>query len=267
MKTTKGAHPKIRYLAEGAVARLIIDQPARMNAMTLEMWQNLPRYIEKAETDKAIRLITLEGAGDKAFCAGADISLFQHQRSGEAAVLAYDSAVDNASEALATAKKPTLAVIRGICFGGGFALALCCDLRIARAEARFRIPAARLGLGYGFSSIQHLIHKLGTGPVTDLLLSARILGAEEALQLGVLNATWSAKEFETEAAAYIGRIAVNAPLTLRAIKAALIQLAKPESQRDLGIVEKEVAACFVSADYREGQAAFLEKRDPMFKGE
>lgn len=257
----------IHYETEAGIARLVIDQPDKLNAMTFEMWTSLPGLIARAEADRDIRAIVVTGAGGRAFCAGADISQFGEKRASEAAMSAYDDAFSQGCAALAASGKPTIAVIRGVCFGGGFGLAMSCDLRLARADARFRIPAARLGLGYAYEGVRMLVSKLGMGPASDLLLSARIVLSEEALRLGIVNALWSAERFEQEAAEYLARIATNAPLTLRAIKRALVELARPEADRNLGAVEAAVTACFASADYKEGQAAFREKREPIFSGE
>ena len=258
--------PHIAYRAEGGVAWLVIDQPARMNAMTFDMWTGLADCVARAEADDAVRAIAITGAGERAFCAGADISQFGNMRTGEAAVAAYDRAVALGNAALAHAAKPTIAVISGICYGGGFGLAMCCDLRIAASGSRFRIPAARLGLGYGYGGTDLMVRKLGMGPVADLLLSARVLEAQEAQSLGVINALFPADSFRTDATAYLARIAANAPLTLRAIKRALVEMTKTERDRDVGAVDALVAACFASADYREGQLAFREKREPVFTG-
>lgn len=258
--------PWVRYEAVDGVATLTIDQPARMNAMTLDMWLSVPELIARAEADASVRVIAITGVGDRAFSAGADISEFAEKRSGDAAVAAYDHAVAAADDALGHAGKPTVAVIAGTCFGGGMGIAMHCDLRIAASHSRFRIPAARLGLGYGYAIIDLMVRKLGMGPVADLLFSARIVDATEAFRLGMVNQMFEHDSFRAEAAAYLARIAGNAPLTLRAIKGALVEITKPDFERDVGAVDALVDACFKSADYREGQAAFREKRDPVFKG-
>jgi enoyl-CoA hydratase/carnithine racemase len=260
------ATPGIRYDVAHGVATLTIDQPAKMNAMTFEMWSSLPVLIGQAEADDGVRVIAVTGAGDRAFCAGADISQFGAKRSDPADVLAYNAAVAAADAALVRAAKPTVAVVSGICFGGGMGIAMCCDLRIAASDSRFRIPAARLGLGYGYASIDRMVRKLGMGPVADLLFSARTIDATEAGRLGIVNQVFDRDSFRTEAADYLARIAGNAPLTLRAIKRALTEIARPEAERDVGAVDALVEACFGSADYREGQQAFREKRDPVFTG-
>jgi len=258
--------PDLAYRVEGALARIVLSQPEKMNAMTFDMWSALPDCIARAVSDPAVRAIVLEGAGERAFCAGADISQFGARRSEPEAVAAYDRAVANAMAALEGAQKPTIALIRGICFGGGFGLAMGCDIRLAREDARFRVPAARLGLGYGFSGVKLIARKLGPDATADILISARILDAAEAARLGVVASVWSRDDFAAESAAYLDTVASNAPLTLLAIKRALIELAQPEGAQDSAAVAELVRQCFASADYREGQAAFTEKRPPRFTG-
>jgi enoyl-CoA hydratase/carnithine racemase len=257
---------EIRYEAEDGIARLVIDQPGKLNAMTYEMWASLPGLVARAEADPEVRTIVVAGAGERAFCAGADISQFGDRREGEVETLRYDAAYLAGCAALAHAKKPAIAVIRGICFGGGFGLAMSCDIRLARDDARFRMPAARLGLGYAYEGVRMLVAKLGLGPASDLLLSARILDGEEALRMGIVNCLWSPANFEAQAGGYLAQIAANAPLTLRAVKHALSDLMRTETEREPAAVEASIAACFSSADYREGQHAFKEKRTPVFTG-
>jgi enoyl-CoA hydratase/carnithine racemase len=256
----------IAYFAEKGVASLVVTNPRRMNAMTLGMWSSVPALVARAMDDPSVRVIVVSGAGDKAFCAGADISEFGDQRTGEEAVRAYDEAVSLATRALAEAEKPVLALIRGLAFGGGLALALSCDLRIAATTARFRIPAARLGLGYAYESVEALVARIGLGPASDLLLTARIVDGAEAERLGLLTKAWAPGIFEDKASACIGLIAQNAPLTLRALKKSLMETQKPHGQRDRAGAERLIEACFRSADYLEGQASFLEKRTPAFRG-
>jgi enoyl-CoA hydratase/carnithine racemase len=256
----------IGYSAHGGVARIVLDQPAKLNAMSFDMWQALPTAIATALDDPAIRVITLEGAGDRAFCAGADISQFGERRTGEDAAATYNRAVTAGYAAVADATKPTVALIRGICYGGGMALAMNCDLRIAATGARFRIPAGRLGLGYGYDAVMRLVRRLGPGPVAEILFTARTLSAEDARGCGVLQQLYPAESFATDAAAYVQMIAENAPLTLAAIKRTLLDWDRPETQRDPAAVAAMVARCFQSEDYKEGQAAFKAKRTPIFTG-
>lgn len=258
---------QVRYEIENGVARLVLDQPEKMNAMSYEMWASLPGLAARAEADAEVRLLVVEGQGSRAFCAGADISQFGAKRDGDSATRAYDDAYLRGCAAIANAAKPTIGVIRGVCFGGGVGLAMSCDIRLARADARFRVPAARLGLGYAHEGVAALVARLGFGTAADLLLSARIVDAEEALRLGLANLLWSEDAFEREAGDYVARVAANAPLTLRAVKQSLIALRQPEATRDTAAVDAAVAACFGSADYKEGQRAFKEKREPAFIGE
>lgn len=260
------SEPSLLYTASGGLAEIAISNPARRNAMTLGMWRALPEMIARAEADPAIRAVVLTGEGDTAFCAGADISQFGEARTGEAATAAYDAAVSAGNRALLAAGKPVVAVIRGFCFGGGLGLAMACDLRLGEAGARFRLPAGRLGLGYGFRNIRTLVQRLGHAGAADVLFSARIIEAEEALRLGILTQCWPQAEFGTRVASYLGTIAGNAPLTLKAAKRALVELGRPEAEQDEAAVSALVAQCFASEDYREGQTAFREKRDPVFQG-
>ena len=256
---------QIGYETSHGIARLTLDQPEKLNAMSYDMWLSLAACIKRAEADEQIRVITLTGAGTKAFCAGADISQFQDKRNDPASVQAYEDAVTKAFTALLTANKPIIALIRGICFGGGLALALCCDIRVSDGAARMRIPAARLGLGYAYANIATMVHKIGVNAATDLLLSARIVDAREGQRLGLVNLIFD-EDFTPQAEAYVREIATNAPLTMRAIKTALHELSKPETQRDIATANALVQACFDSADYQEGQAAFAAKRQPEFQG-
>ena len=256
----------LAYAVANGIARLTITQPDRLNAMTLAMWQAVPELVARAEADPQVRLLALAGAGTAAFCAGADISRFWAERSGAAAVKAYDADVARAETALAQASKPTLALVRGICFGGGIGLALACDLRLADTAARFRIPAARLGIGYAPQGVARCVRRLGLAATAELLFTARIFSADEALAQGLVSRIFANDSFGAQSAEYLAMIVQNAPLSLRAAKATLTELEKPEAQRDFSRAEAMVAACYDSADYAEGQQAFLDKRPPQFTG-
>ncbi|MDO9440182.1 MAG: enoyl-CoA hydratase [Beijerinckiaceae bacterium] len=260
------ADGRIEYRVEDGLAHLTIDQPARHNAMSFDMWASLPGLVATAEADPQVRAIVVSGAGERAFCSGADISQFGEKRSGASAVEAYEQAVSGGLAALSSGAKPSVALVRGICFGGGLALALSCDLRLVAEGARFRIPAARLGLGYAYPNVAMMARRLGPGATADILFSARGFDAGEALRLGVASKVWPAESFAAESRDYLAGIAANAPLTLKAIKLALNELAKPEAARDTAAADRAVAECFASQDYEEGRRAFAEKRAPEFRG-
>lgn len=257
---------RVTLAVDGALATITLDQPARHNAMSLAMWRELAARVEEAVADDAVRAILVTGAGEKAFCSGADISEFGENRSTPEAGAAYDHVVDIGLEALRRAAKPTIAAIRGICFGGGLEVALCCDLRIAASGSRFRIPAARLGLGYAYENVALVVDRLGNDAAAEILFTAAILDAQDARRVGIISRILPDERFADEVAAFAGAIAGNAPLVLQAVKRALLEHAKPAQERDVASVQAAVAACQASADYREGRAAFREKREPRFTG-
>jgi enoyl-CoA hydratase/carnithine racemase len=250
---------------EGAVGWIVFNNPDRRNATSYEMWQALPVVLDAHARDPEVRVIVLRGAGEKAFSAGADISQFKEKRSGDAA-REYNAAADSANQALRQCAKPTIAMIRGYCIGGGVALAVGCDIRIAADDARFGVPAAKLGLGYRFDGIQRLASIVGPAHTAEIFFTARQFTAQEALRMGLVNRVVPAAELESFVGDYGRGIALNAPLTIAAVKRALIELQKDLGERDLALCQRMVDACFASEDYREGQAAFLEKRKPQFEG-
>ena len=256
----------IRSNCAGGVCRLVISQPGRRNAISYDMWRSIAFLVHAAEADATVRVIVVEGEGPQAFSSGADISQFADQRAGGASARSYEYAVASAMEALASASKPTVALIRGLAFGGGLGLAMCCDIRLAPENARFSIPAARLGIGYAFSGVELLVSRIGVSAAADILLSARTFDGREAERLGVLTKAWDAEGFEGAAKSYIDAMAQTAPLTLRALKLALIECSKAPHERDRAAVAALVDACMHSADYLEGQAAFRERRTPKFNG-
>jgi len=264
--TREYADGKLRLTRDGGVAALTFDNPDKLNAMSLSMWHALGDVCEELARDDSLRVLTLEGAGERAFVVGADISEFGERRGDAAASAAYNDAVERAEAAVEAMPVPVLALIRGFCIGGGLAIAMRCDLRLARDDARFAITPARLGLGYGHDGIASLHARLGHAVSADLLFSGRKLPADEALAKGICDHVYPAASFEADCATYVGQLAQNAPLTIRAAKAALLELARPEAKRDPARVARMVAACFDSEDYREGQRAFAEKRPPRFKG-
>ncbi|GAA4358342.1 enoyl-CoA hydratase [Variovorax defluvii] len=257
-----------RIVAEvrGPVGRLTVANPDRYNAMSLPMWRMLREAVLHLEHDPEVRVLVLTGEGDRAFVSGADISGFATDRDGAAASEAYDEAVRAAQSALVACVKPTVARIAGVCMGGGIGLALSCDLRYARSTARFRMPAARLGLGYSYTGMEQLVQAVGAACALDLFLTARAFDGAEAQRVGVVHECFADDAFDRGVAERIGALAANAPLTLRAAKAAIRDIVQPAGPARRAEVEAWVRACFDSADYREGQLAFREKRNPKFAG-
>lgn len=258
--------PKVYAEKDGAIGWIVFNQPAKRNAMSLEMWEALPGLIAGHAADPDVRVILFRGAGQDAFVSGADISQFEKLRSDMAQAEAYNAATDVAQNAVKSCAKPTVAMIYGFCFGGGMGLASCCDLRIAADNAKFRIPAARLGLAYGFEGIKHLISLVGAANTREIFITASVYRAEEMLRMGWLNRVFPVAELETEARAYAERIAANAPLTVRAIKLSVQEAVKDAERRDMAAVEAAMRRCFDSEDYQEGRKAFMEKREPKFTG-
>jgi len=257
-----------KMLAEkdGPIGRLIFNNPARHNAVSLEMWQAVARIIEDFDADAAIRVIVVTGAGGKAFVSGADISEFKEKRSNEEAAAEYAKISEAGRKALADTLKPTIAMIRGYCIGGGLATALSCDIRIATPASRFGIPAAKLGLGYAYDGVKKLVDLVGPAFAREIFYTARQFSAEEALQMGLVNRIVGDDELEGYVKNYCDTIAANAPLTIRAAKQIVREALKDESKRDMTLCKQVVDACFASQDYAEGRTAFMEKRRPVFKG-
>lgn len=251
---------------ERGIGWVIFSNTAKHNAVSLEMWESVPPLIASYDADPEVRVIVITGDGEKAFVSGADISQFDKNRGSAEARAVYDAALDAGYAAPAKCSKPVVAKIRGICMGGGLGLAAACDMRIAADNAIFRMPAARLGLGYGFSGLQRMTALLGPGYAADIFFTARKFDAREAKEMGFVTHVFPVAEFDAKADELIGLIAENAPLTLAAAKYGFRQLAKNPGERDLGGVEARVARCFDSEDYKEGRRAFLEKRPPKFQG-
>jgi enoyl-CoA hydratase/carnithine racemase len=254
-------------VAEGddGIVTVTIDRPRKKNALTLSMWQALAGVFAERGADPATRVIVLSGAGDD-FCAGADIDEFADLRGGAGPARAYEAANSAAFRAIREAGVPTIAAICGVCFGGGFGIAAACDLRIATDDARFSVPAARLGLAYPQDAMQDIVRACGAQTAKYLAYSAARLTASQALAAGILLETVADRPaLSTRVGAVAAAIAANAPLSVRASKASI---AAAES-RDPAQAERARAlgeATFDSADYAEGRRAFAERRTPRFSG-
>lgn len=251
---------------EGPIGWIVFNNPARRNALSLDMWEAVPVILDHYERDPAIRVIVLKGAGDKAFISGADISQFEHQRNSPEAVARYDEIAETANARLLNCGKPTIAMIHGFCIGGGVGVALCCDLRIADDTARFGVPAARLGLGYRWRGVKKLVDLVGPSYAKEIFFTARHFSAAEAQAMGLVNRTVPETELDAYVRSYCATIAENAPLTIQAVKGVIQELEKPSTEIDRARCEALVARCFGSEDYIEGRRAFMEKRKPVFRG-
>ena len=254
----------VRIEREEFIGYVVLDNPARRNAISAAMWRALPEIIASLNDDPAIRCIVLRGAGETAFAAGADISEFEQQRSSDAAVQAYEAATHAAHAAMESSPKPIIAQIQGYCLGGGLALALCCDLRYCSSDSQFAIPAARLGIGYGLHGHRRLVASVGHANAREIMFSARRYDAASAQALGLVNRVLPVAELVDYVRALAGDLAANAPLTQAASKAVINALI--ENTHNFSACEALITRCMHSADYREGRTAFMEKRKPRFEG-
>jgi enoyl-CoA hydratase/carnithine racemase len=260
------ASEKMISRTEDGVGWMIFNNPERHNAISLEMWEAALEIMAAYAADDSVRVMVVTGAGGKAFASGADISKFKDERQEAAALAHYQATTQRAYEALQGMPIPTLAMIRGYCIGGGTAAAVCCDLRICTENAKFGIPAARLGLGYGLNRAQPLVDLVGPAYAKEMFFTGRQFDAREAEKMGLVNRVVADDRLEATVEEMARTIAGNAPLTVRCAKLVVGETLKDTRERDVAATERAVAACFASRDYREGQAAFMEKRKPKFIG-
>jgi enoyl-CoA hydratase/carnithine racemase len=251
---------------EGSVGYMTFNNPEKLNAVSLEMWDAASRIMSDFAADDAIRVVVITGAGGKAFVSGADISRFENERSNEEQQARYNEIVAKANDSLYSFPKPTIAMIRGYCIGGGLGLAVCCDLRICSDNSRFAIPAAKLGLGYGYTGIKRLADLVGPSFAKEIFFTARQFDAAEAQTMGLVNRVVPADQLETYVKGYADTIGGNAPLTVNAVKFIANQTVADEGKRDLKRCADLVKGCFDSKDFIEGRRAFMEKRKPAFTG-
>ena len=251
---------------EGALGWLVFNNPERRNAMSIDMWEAVPGVIDDFHADPQIRVIVLAGAGDKAFVSGADISQFEKQRSSAEAVQRYEEIGDAATAKIFNSDKPVVAMIRGYCLGGGLNLANVCDLRIAAEDARFGIPAAKMGLGYRASTMKLLVDIVGAPFAREIMITARQFNAAEAKHMGLVHHVVPVAELEAFTRKYCEDLSANAPLTQRAAKRIIREILAASAGYDAAKCKAWVKECFDSEDYKEGRKAFMEKRKPVFQG-
>ena len=251
---------------QGAVGHMVFNNPERHNAVSMEMWQAAEAILSDFNADADVRVIVLSGAGGKAFVSGADISKFEDERAGAEAVKQYSAATARAYTNLYSSPKPSIAMIQGYCIGGGLGLAACCDIRFCTDGSRFGLPAARLGLGYSLTSIKRLADVVGLSNAKDICLSARRYDAREAQAMGLVHEALPNSGLERHVEEYAAKVAANAPLTVAAMKRVFVELVKDPGERDLEACQAAADRCFASEDYVEGRQAFMQKREPIFRG-
>jgi enoyl-CoA hydratase len=266
LDTQELADGRILLDRDGHIARITFNQPERMNAMSLSMWQGLTDALKALAEDDAIRVVILRGAGDKAFVSGADISEFDKLRSSEDSIQTYNAVSEGADKALYNFPKPTIAQIKGFCVGGGMGLAIACDMRIAAEDSRLGITAAKLGLGYGFDGVAKLVDLAGPEVAARVLFTASLFPADEALSMGLVSEIVPRAALEGRVTELATRIATNAPLTVQAAKITIRAALRPERESHRAAIGELTARCYQSADYAEGRKAFAEKRPPNFTG-
>jgi enoyl-CoA hydratase len=257
---------RVQAWRDASTLHIRFNNPARHNALSVDMWEAVPPLLEQAAADERVRLVVFSGAGDKAFVSGADISQFEDQRAAREAVARYEAMAEAALTGIEHCATPTLACIRGWCIGGGVNVAIACDIRIAASDAVFSIPAARLGLGYRYSAMKNLVDLVGPGIAKDLFFTARRVNADEARALGLVSRVAAPEQLDALLAEYTGALAENAPLTIRAAKAITAEILKPSPEVDHERCAALIRGCFESEDYAEGRRAFMDKRRPVFRG-
>ncbi len=262
----KTSTEKIVAKREGSTGFLVFNNPERRNAVSLEMWQAAGEVLAEFSRDDAVRVIVLAGAGDKSFVAGADISKFEDERANAEAQEKYAKVSSGMRAILRGTGKPTVAMIRGYCIGGGMSLALSCDLRICSDDAQFGIPAARLGIGYGMEGLRRLVELVGPSVAKEFIFTARRYNAAQALRIGIVNEVVPAADLDITVRDWAQKMAENAPLSILTAKRVVDELMKDPADRDVAMCEQLVRDCGASEDFIEGRRAFMEKRKPVFKG-
>ena len=263
---TAYASGKMLAAVRDGVGLITFNQPEKRNAMSVEMWDGLADILDAWERAPAVHAVVLAGAGDKAFVSGADISQFEQRRGNAGAQREYDRLTSAGRAKLAAFGKPVIAQIQGFCLGGGLGIALQADIRVAAEDSTFGIPAAKLGIAYGFDMVRRLVSLVGPAHAATLLFTGERIGAAEAARIGLVNQVVAPAALQETVAAMAHGIAANAPLSITGMKLILRQATLDPAERDMDAVARAVAACFDSADYAEGRTAFMEKRRPVFRG-
>ncbi|MBL6456549.1 enoyl-CoA hydratase/isomerase family protein [Belnapia sp. T6] len=266
MSQMEFAAGKILASSEGGVGRVVFNQPEKRNAMSVDMWTGLSEALDLFAEDASVRCVVLQGAGDKAFVSGADISQFEKVRNNADAQKEYDKLTSAGRRKLSTYEKPVIAQIRGFCMGGGLGIAMSTDIRIASEDSQFAIPAAKLSIAYGFDMVRALVDLVGPAHAHMILMTGERFDASEAERIGLVNRVVPVDQLDATVAKLTATLASNAPLSLRTNKMTVKAACADRSDRDMAKLQAAMAACFDSNDYREGRRAFMEKRKPAFTG-
>jgi enoyl-CoA hydratase/carnithine racemase len=260
------AEGKILQDVADGVGVITFNNPEKRNAMSLAMWEGLGRALTELRDNPAVRVVVLVGAGDKAFVSGADISQFEKERHNAEASEEYSRRSATQRALLADYPKPTIACIRGFCLGGGMLVAMLSDIRIAASNSQFGIPAARLGIAYGYDGLKHLVSLVGPSWARLLLYTGMRIDSAEALRIGLVDRVLADGELWDATMDIARTISSNAPLAVKAAKLTIAQVVKDAGERDMEAIRKIGIACMDSEDFREGRQAFMEKRKPRFRG-
>ena len=276
LETPKHKHKstKQKSYADGKILQDVTDgvgvvtfnNPGKRNAMSLDMWEGLGHALTDLRDDEDVRVVILVGAGDKAFVSGADISQFEKTRHNAAAAEEYSRRSASQRALLADYPKPTISCIRGFCLGGGMQVAMLTDIRIASQDSQFGIPAAKLGIAYGYDGLRHLVSLVGPSWARLIMYTGMKIDSAEALRIGLVDRVMPNGELWDATLEIARTISGNAPLAIQAAKITIAQVLKDPAARDMDAIKKIGSACMDSEDFREGRQAFMEKRKPKFKG-
>ena len=266
-KTEKSyADGKILKSIKDGVGVLTFNNPEKRNAMSLEMWEGVGQVLTEFRDDPEVRVVVLVGAGDKAFVSVADISQFEKTRHNAAAAEEYSKKSDAQRALLGSFPKPTISCIRGFCLGGGMQIAMLTDIRIAAEDSQFGIPAARLGIAYGYDGLRNLVSLVGPSWARLIMYTGMKIDSAEALRIGLVDRVIPTGELWDATMEIARTISANAPLAIKAAKVTIAQVLKDPADRDMNAIRQAGIDCMDSEDFREGRRAFMDKRKPQFKG-
>ena len=260
------ADGKILQSSADGVGTITFNNPEKRNAMSLDMWEGLGHALVELRDDPQVRVVILTGAGDKAFVSGADISQFEKTRHNAAASEEYSKKSAAQRALLADYPKPIIASIRGFCLGGGMQVAMAADIRFASDKSQFGIPAAKLGIAYGYDGLRNLVSLVGPSWARLIMYTGMRIDSAEALRIGLVDRVLPDTELWGATMEIARTISGNAPLAIQAAKITIAQVLKDSPERDMDAVKAIGTACMDSEDFREGRTAFMEKRKPQFKG-